>query len=107
MKDLGKLMQQAQELQEKMGKLQEDLAKLEVEGISGGGMVRVTLTGKGELRGLKIDPSLLKPDDAEMIEDLIVAAHSDAKRKSEERVQAETQSLLGGLPLPPGFKLPI
>ena len=106
MKDFGKLMKQAQELQEKMGKLQEDLGRLEVEGISGGGMVRVTLTGKGELKAIKVDPSILKPDDAEMVEDLIVAAHSDAKRKAEERVQQETQGLLGGLPLPPGFKLP-
>ena len=68
MKDLGKLMQQAQELQEKMGKLQEDLGRLEIEGISGGGMVRVTLSGKGELKGVKIDPSLLQPSDAEALE---------------------------------------
>ncbi len=107
MKDLGKLMKQAQELQEKMGKLQEDIAKIEIEGISGGGMVRVTLSGKGELKGVKLDPSLLKPDDAEMIEDLIIAAHNDAKRKTEERVQQETQGVLGDLPLPPGFKLPV
>lgn len=107
MKDLGKLMKQAQELQEKMGKLQEDLARLEIEGISGGGMVRVVLSGKGDLRGVKIDPSLLKPDDAEMVEDLIIAAHNEARKKTEERVQEETQSVLGGLPMPPGFKLPI
>jgi len=104
MKDLGKLIQQTQE---KMGKLQEDLARLEVEGISGGGLVRVTLSGKGELKGVKIDPSILQPADAEMVEDLIIAAHNDAKRRAEERVQQETQSLLGGLPLPPGFKLPV
>jgi len=107
MKDLGKLMKQAQELQEKMGKLQEDLGRLEVEGISGGGLVRVTLSGKGDLKAVKIDPSILQPSDAEMIEDLIVAAHNDAKKKAEERVQQETQGLLGGLPLPPGFKLPV
>ena len=107
MKDLGKLMKQAQELQEKMGKLQEDLGRLEIEGISGGGMVRVTLSGKGELKGVKIDPSLLQPSDAEMVEDLIIAAHNDAKKKTEERVQQETQGMLGGMPLPPGFKLPI
>ena len=107
MKDLGKLMKQAQELQEKMGKLQEDLGRLEIEGISGGGLVRVTLSGKGELRNVKIDPSILQASDAEMVEDLIVAAHGDAKKKTEERVQQETQSVLGGLPLPPGFKLPI
>jgi len=107
MKDLGKLMKQAQELQEKMGKLQDDLARIEIEGIAGGGMVRVTLSGKGELKGVKIDPSLLQPSDAEMLEDLIIAAHNDAKKKTEERVQHETQGLLGGLPLPPGFKLPV
>ena len=107
MRDLGQLMKQVQELQEKMGKVQEDLARLEVEGVAGGGLVRVTLTGKGELKGVKIDPSILQPSDAEMIEDLIVAAHNDAKRKAEVRAQQETQGLLGGLPLPPGFKLPV
>jgi nucleoid-associated protein EbfC len=107
MKDFGQLMKQVQELQQKMGKLQEDLANLEVEGMSGGGMVKVTLSGKSEMRGVKIDPSLLTPDDAEMLEDLIVAAHNDAKKKLEERVQSETQDMMGGLPLPPGFKLPL
>lgn len=107
MKDFGQLMKQVQELQQKMGKLQEDLAGLEVEGISGGGMVKLTLSGKSEMRGVNIDASLLKPNDAEMLEDLIVAAHNDAKKKLEERVQSETQDLMGGLPLPPGFKLPL
>jgi hypothetical protein len=106
MKNFGQLMKQAQELQEKMGKLQDELSRLEVEGISGGGMVKVTLSGKSEMKGVKIDPSLLTPTDAEMVEDLVIAAHNDAKKKLEERVQAETQNLMGGLPLPPGFKLP-
>ncbi|MFZ1989412.1 MAG: YbaB/EbfC family nucleoid-associated protein [Alphaproteobacteria bacterium] len=107
MKDFGSLMKQMQELQGKMGKLQEDLGRLEIEGVSGGGLVRVTLSGKGELKGVKIDPTILQPSDAEMIEDLLIAAHNDAKKKTEERVQQETQSVFGGLPLPPGFKLPV
>jgi nucleoid-associated protein EbfC len=105
-KDLGGLMKQAQQLQERMGELQQQLGSLEIEGTAGAGMVTVTLTGKGEMRGVKIDPSLLKPDDKEMIEDLIVAAHGDAKRRVEARIQEETQALMGGLSLPPGFKLP-
>jgi DNA-binding YbaB/EbfC family protein len=107
MKDLGQLMKQAQQLQERMGKLQEDIARIEVEGISGGGLVKVTLSGKHEMRAVKIDPSLVQPNDIEMIEDLIVAAHNDAKKKLEERIQTETQALMGGLQLPPGFKLPL
>jgi nucleoid-associated protein EbfC len=107
MKDLGQLMKQAQALQERMGKLQEDIAKIEVEGISGGGMVKVTLGGKHELKAVKLDPSLVQPADVEMLEDLIIAAHSDAKKKLEDRIQSETQNLMGGLALPPGFKLPL
>jgi hypothetical protein len=105
-KDLGNLMKQAQELQERMGKLQEELQAMEIEGGAGAGLVRVTLSGKGELRRVTLDPSILQPGDREMVEDLIVAAHSDAKKKMEARVQEETQSLMGGLALPPGFKLP-
>jgi len=99
-------MKQAQQLQERMAQLQEQLGQMEVEGTAGAGLVTVSLTGKGELRRVKIDPSLLKPTDAEMIEDLVVAAHGDAKRRLEARVQEETQSLMGGMALPPGFKLP-
>jgi DNA-binding YbaB/EbfC family protein len=106
MKDLGNFMKQAQQLQERMGRLQEELAAMEVEGSSGAGLVSVTLSGKGELRRVKLDPSLLKPEDAEMVEDLIVAAHGDAKKKMEAKVAEETQSLMGGLALPPGLKLP-
>jgi hypothetical protein len=106
LKDFGSIMKQAQQLQERMAQLQEQLGQMEVEGTAGAGLVTVSLTGKGELRRVKIDPSLLKPTDAEMIEDLVVAAHGDAKRRLEARVQEETQSLMGGMALPPGFKLP-
>jgi DNA-binding YbaB/EbfC family protein len=103
--DLTKMMKQAQELQGRMQKLQEDLAALEVEGQSGGGLVKVKLNGKLEALGLKIDPSLIKPEEAEILEDLIVAALQDAKRKAEAAVQAKMQEITGGLALPPGLKL--
>jgi nucleoid-associated protein EbfC len=105
MNDLMKMMKQAQEIQGRMQKLQEDLAALEVEGQSGAGLVKVTLNGKFEARAIKIDPSLLKPEEAEILEDLIVAAFQDAKGKAEAAVQAKMQELTGGLPLPPGLKL--
>jgi DNA-binding YbaB/EbfC family protein len=103
--DLTKMMKQAQELQGRMQKLQEDLAALEVEGQSGGGLVKVKLNGKLEALGLKVDPSLIKPEEAEILEDLIVAAFQDAKRKAETAVQAKMQEITGGLALPPGLKL--
>jgi nucleoid-associated protein EbfC len=103
--DLAKMMKQAQELQGRMQKMQEDLASLEVEGQSGGGLVRVKLNGKLEALGLKIDPSLMKPEEAEILEDLIVAAFQDAKRKAEAAAQAKMQEITGGLALPPGLKL--
>jgi nucleoid-associated protein EbfC len=103
--DLTKMMKQAQELQGRMQKLQEDLSALEVEGQSGGGLVKVKLNGKLEALGLKIDPSLIKPEEAEILEDLIVAAFQDAKRKAEAAVQAKMQEITGGLALPPGLKL--
>jgi DNA-binding YbaB/EbfC family protein len=105
MKDLMKMMKQAQELQSRMQKMQEELASLEVEGQSGAGAVRVTLNGKGEMRVLKIDPGLMKPEDAEMVEDLVIAAFQDAKAKVELAMQDKMQEITGGLPLPPGFKL--
>ncbi|MCA9920649.1 MAG: YbaB/EbfC family nucleoid-associated protein, partial [Anaerolineales bacterium] len=85
---------------------QENLGNLEVEGRSGGGLVTVTLTGKGALKGLKIDPSLFKEDDVEVLEDLIVAAHADAKAKVESEMQAKMSEMTAGLPLPPGMKFP-
>ena len=106
MKNIGQIMKQAQQMQTKMAELQEQLAELEISGSSGGGMVQVTMSGKGELRGVKIDPSLVNPDDVEVLEDLIMAAANDAKVKVEARVQEEMQKLTGGLQLPPGMQLP-
>ncbi len=106
MKNLGQLMKQAQEMQAKMAEMQDQLGAIEVAGSSGGGMVTVTLSGKSEMRRIKIDPALATPDDTEVLEDLIVAAFNDAKTKVEARVQEEMAKLTGGLNLPPGMKLP-
>jgi nucleoid-associated protein EbfC len=103
--DLMKMMKQAQEIQGRMQQMQEELGQLEVEGQSGGGLVKVKLNGKLEARGLKIDPSLIKPEEAEILEDLIIAAFQDAKAKAEAAVQAKMQAITGGLALPPGLKL--
>ena len=105
MKNIADLMKQAGEMQSKMAEMQQSLDGLEVEGVSGGGMVKVTLSGKGEMRGIKIDPEIAR-DDIEILEDLILAAHMDAKIKSEARASEEMQKLTGGMALPPGFKLP-
>ena len=105
MKDLMGMMKKAQELQGKMQRMQEELSALEVSGQSGAGLVKVTLNGKGEMRSVKIDPSLLKPDDAEIVEDLVLAAFQDAKGKVEGEMQKRMQEVTGGLPLPPGLKL--
>ena len=107
MKNLGNMMKQAQEMQAKMAEMQERLGDIEVAGQSGGGLVAVTLNGKGEARSVKIDKSLVDPDDIEVMEDLIVAAFNDAKAKVESTVQEETAKLMSGLKLPPGLKLPI
>ena len=106
MKNIGQIMKQAQQMQTKMAELQEQLAELEVSGAAGGDMVQVTMNGKGELRRIKIDPSLANPDDIEVLEDLIMAAANDAKSKVEVLVQEEMQKLTGGLQLPPGMQLP-
>jgi hypothetical protein len=106
MKNLGQMMKQAQQMQAKMAELQDKLAGSEMTGAAGGGMVQVTMNGKGELRAVKIDPSLLTPADAEVLEDLVVAAANDAKTKVESHVAEEMQKLTGGLALPPGMKLP-
>ncbi len=106
MKNLGQMMKQAQQMQAKMAELQEKLAEAEMTGTAGGGMVQVTMNGKGELRAVKIDPGLLTPDDVEVLEDLIVAAANDAKAKVEAEVAEEMQKLTGGIALPPGMKLP-
>jgi DNA-binding YbaB/EbfC family protein len=106
MKDLGSLLKQAQAMQAKMEQFQAGLEQLFVEGQSGGGLVKATLSGRGALAKLQIDPSLIKPEDKEMLEDLVVAAHADAKTKLEEQLAAEMTKVTGGLPLPPGLKLP-
>lgn len=106
MKNLGNLMKQAQEMQAKMQEMQDRLVDFEISGASGGGLVSVTLNGKGEMREVKIDPSLFNSEDAEVVEDLIVAAFSDAKAKVEIHSQEEMSKVTGGLNLPPGMKLP-
>ena len=105
MKDIMGMMKKVGEMQAKMKDLQEDLARTEYEGQSGGGLVRITLDGKGEMKRVRIDPSLLKPDEAEIIEDLIVAAAADARGKADSAMQGKMAELTGGLPLPPGMKL--
>jgi nucleoid-associated protein EbfC len=105
MPDFLGLMKQASELKSKMEAMQAELDRVEVEGTSGGGMVALTLSGKGDLRGARVDDSLLKPDQKEILEDLLVAAHADAKRKLETLLAEKMQALSGGLQLPPGLKL--
>jgi DNA-binding YbaB/EbfC family protein len=105
MADFMGLMKQAAQLQSKMEAMQAELDQLEVAGAAGGGLVTITLTGKGDLRGVHIDDSLLKADEKEILEDLLVAAHGDARRKAEALVQEKMKSLTGGLPIPPGLKL--
>ena len=106
MVDIGSMMKQAQQLQKKMADAQEKLNNIEVEGVSGGGVVKVIATAKGEIKRINLDESLLKPEDKEITEDLIVAAINDAKQKGETATQEEMKSVTGGLPLPPGMKLP-
>ena len=106
MKDIMGLMGQVKDMQAKMEAMQAEIAELTVEGRAGGGMVRVTVTGKGDLRDVTIDPSLLKEDEAEIVEDLIVAAHADAKAKADRAVKEKTEALTADLPIPPGMKLP-
>ncbi len=104
MADFLGLMKQAAELKTKMEAMQAELDLLEVEGSAGGGMVTVRMSAKGEMKGLRLDPSLMKPDEKEIVEDLVVAAHADARRKAEALVQEKMKALTGGLPLPPGLK---
>ncbi len=105
MRDIMGLMKQAQQMQSKMAELQAELETTEVEGQSGAGMVTVTLSAKGTLKRLTIDPSLLKPEEAEIVEDLVVAAHADARAKADRLMEEKMKALTGGLPLPPGLKL--
>ncbi|HEX4041877.1 MAG TPA: YbaB/EbfC family nucleoid-associated protein [Xanthobacteraceae bacterium] len=105
MPDFIGLMKQASELKSKMEAMQAELDRLEVEGTSGGGLVAIKISGKGDLRSVRIDESVFKPDQKEIVEDLLVAAHADAKRKLETQLTERMQALTGGLPLPPGLKL--
>jgi nucleoid-associated protein EbfC len=106
MKDLGAMMKQVQQMQTRMQDMQAKLGQMSIVGQSGGGLVKVTLNGKGVLTGTDIDASLLKAEEKEILEDLIVAAHADAKGRLEQMVAEEMKSVTGGLPLPPGFQLP-
>jgi hypothetical protein len=105
MADFLGLMKQAAKLKSKMEAMQAELEQIEVEGSAGGGLVTVKLSGKGEMKGVKIDDTLIKPSEKEIVEDLIVAAHADARRKAEALLQEKMKAMTGGLPLPPGLKL--
>jgi nucleoid-associated protein EbfC len=105
MADFLGMMKQAAQLQTKMQEMQAELDAITVEGAAGGGLVSVTLSAKGDLKGVRIDPSLIKPEEKEIVEDLLVAAHADARRKAEIVLQDKMKGLTGGLPLPPGMKL--
>lgn len=106
MKNLSQMLKQAQTLQTRMQEMRDSLAALEVTGASGAGKVEIVMTGKGDIRRIKIDPALLAAGDAEMVEDLIVAAAVDAKSKADAEAKSRMSELTGGLPLPPGFQLP-
>jgi DNA-binding YbaB/EbfC family protein len=105
MKDLMGVMKQVGEMQARMQKMQEELGAMEIEGQAGAGLVKVTLSGKGDMKRVHIDPSLVKPDESEILEDLVVAAAQDAKAKLDVQLQEKMQAMTGGLPLPPGLKL--
>ena len=106
MADFMGLMKQAAQMQAKIQELQAELDRTEVEGTSGGGLVTIRMSAKGELKGAKIDTSLLKPEEKEILEDLLLAAHAEARRKADDATQEKMKSLTGGLSLPPGLKLP-
>lgn len=106
MKNLGQMMKQAQEMQAKMEAMQNKLGEIEATGQAGAGMISMVVNGKGELKKVRIDKSIVNPDDSDMLEDLIVAAFNDAKTKVERQVQEETSKMMGGLKLPAGLKLP-
>lgn len=105
MKDIMGMMKKVGEMQARLKEVQDELARAEVEGQSGGGLVKITLDGKGEVKRIRIDPSLMKADETEILEDLIVAAASDARAKADAAMQAKMADVTGGLPLPPGLKL--
>src|ERR1700744_5421919 len=105
MADFLGMMKQAAQLQSKMQEMQAELDHIEVEGTAGGGVVTVKLSAKGDMRSVSIDSSLLKPEEKEIVEDLVVAAHADARPKADTVMQDKMKALPGGLPLPPGLKL--
>ena len=105
MADILGLMKQAAELKTKMEAMQAELDQIEVEGAAGGGMVKIKMTARGEVKSVSLDRSLMKPEEAEIVEDLLVAAHADARRKAEAQLQEKMKTLTGGLALPPGLKL--
>jgi len=106
MKNIMGLMKQAEQMQQKMAEMQARLEAAEIEGVSGAGLVKLTLSGKGALKRLVIDPKIIDPADAEMLQDLIVAAHNDARGKLDAMTESEMKNAAGGLSLPPGLKLP-
>ncbi|EJF96373.1 YbaB/EbfC family nucleoid-associated protein [Bartonella taylorii] len=106
MRDMMSMMKKAKEMQEKMQKIQEEVTNLQVTGTSGGGLVNITLNGKNIITEIEIDPSLLKPEEVEILEDLIIAAYNEAKAKIEIAIEEKTKNITAGLPLPSGFKLP-
>ncbi|HEY8128355.1 MAG TPA: YbaB/EbfC family nucleoid-associated protein [Hyphomicrobium sp.] len=105
MKDIMGMMKQVGQMQARLKEMQDDLAKAEIEGQSGGGLVHLTVDGKGDVKRVRIDPSLMKPDEVEILEDLIVAAAADARSKVDNAMQTKMAEITGGLPLPPGMKL--
>ncbi len=106
MKNIGQMLKQAQQMQSKMAEMQQSLEELSVEGSSGAGLVTVVLNGKGEMKNIRLDHSLVNPDEAEILEDLIVAAHADAKSKVEAKSAEAMKELTGGIELPPGMNIP-
>jgi DNA-binding YbaB/EbfC family protein len=104
--NIQQMMKQAQQMQKKMAAVQEKIAEAEFEGTSGGGMIKLVITGKGDMKNIKIDPSLIDPSDPEMLEDLIVAAFNDAKKKADAASSDAMSGAMGGMGLPAGFKLP-
>lgn len=107
MSNIGQMMKKLQDMQSRMSQLQTELSDMEVTGGAGGGMVAAVMSGKGQLKRIKLDRSLINPAEAEVLEDLIVAAVNDAKTKADSIAQDQLGKLTGGLPLPPGFKLPL
>ena len=105
MKDLMGMMKQVGQMQARLKEMQDELGRSEIDGQSGGGLLRVTVDGKGEIKRVRIDPSLVKPDEIEILEDLIVAAAADARGKADAAMQAKMGEITGGLPIPPGLKL--